>query len=181
MRKCSGRGLWTSQLYIQQNIHHWTINIQHVCPFLIVSLFSAPHSMSITLVCPIRLKYSPHHHMPQSNQCYHNYLAQVGSCLICSLVSWYFHVSFQKRHQTIEWFDNFSHCSVKWCQTLLGAQWPRQWVAYTLRKKVLQSTFFWCSRLSQIEDSIQYLEGPNSTWKDHVRNLGVRLVLPGTE
>ena len=34
---------------------------------------------------------------------------------------------------------------------------------YTLRKKVLQNTFSGF-RLSQIEDSIQYLEGPNSAW-----------------
>ena len=32
---------------------------------------------------------------------------------------------------------------------------------------------FWCFRLSQIEDSIKYLEGPNSTWKDHDKNLGL--------
>ena len=51
-----------------------------------------------------------------------------------------------------------------------------QW-RYTLRKKVLQSTFFWCLRLSQIEDSIQYLGGPNSIWKDHDRNLGVQVVV----
>ena len=27
-------------------------------------------------------------------------------------------------------------------------------------------------QLSQIEESIQYLEGPKSAWKDHDRNLG---------
>ena len=43
---------------------------------------------------------------------------------------------------------------------------------YTLRKKkVLPSTFFWCFVLSQIEDSSQYLEGPNSIWKDCERNI----------
>ena len=46
---------------------------------------------------------------------------------------------------------------------------------HTPRKKVLHSTFFWCFRLSQIEHSIQYLEGPNSTWKDHDRSLGVQM------
>ena len=61
------------------------------------------------------------------------------------------------------------------------------YVSHTLRTKVLQSTYFWCLSLAQIEDSIQYLEGPNSTWKDHDRNLGVRMdpkipvmVLPDT-
>ena len=58
---------------------------------------------------------------------------------------------------------------------------------YTLRRKVLQSTFFWCFRLSQIEDSIQYLEGPNGIWSDHDRHIGVPadpnvpiMVLPDT-
>ena len=59
-------------------------------------------------------------------------------------------------------------------------QWPvihaaRDWKMYRTRhskkKKVLQSTFFWCFRLSQLEDSIQYLEGPNSTWKENDRNI----------
>ena len=45
----------------------------------------------------------------------------------------------------------------------------------TLRKKKYFRAPFWCFRLSQIEDSIQYLEGPNGTWKDHERNLGVHL------
>ena len=63
----------------------------------------------------------------------------------------------------------------------------RRLLPYTLRKKVLQSTFFWCFMLSQIGGPFQYLEGPNSTWKDHDGNLGVLLdpkipimVLPGT-
>ena len=43
------------------------------------------------------------------------------------------------------------------------------------KKKSTSEHLFWCFRLSQIEDSIQYLEGPNSTWKDHDSNLGVRL------
>ena len=43
------------------------------------------------------------------------------------------------------------------------------------KKKSTSEHLFWCSRLSQKEDSIQYLEGPNSTWKDHDRNLGVQL------
>ena len=47
----------------------------------------------------------------------------------------------------------------------------------TLRKKSTSEHLFWCFRLSQIEDSIEYLEGPNSTWKDHDRNLGVQMVL----
>ena len=44
---------------------------------------------------------------------------------------------------------------------------------YTLRKKVLQSTYFWCFSLSQIEDSIEYMEGPNGIWKHHNRQIGV--------
>ena len=31
---------------------------------------------------------------------------------------------------------------------------------HTLRKKIILEHLFWCFRLSQIEDSIQYLEGP---------------------
>ena len=48
-------------------------------------------------------------------------------------------------------------------------------VKYTLGKKALQSTFFGASSCHKIEDSIQYLEGPNRTWKDPDRNLGVHL------
>ena len=36
------------------------------------------------------------------------------------------------------------------------------------KKKSTSEHLFWCLRLSQIEDSIQYLEGPNSTWKDQI-------------
>ena len=43
------------------------------------------------------------------------------------------------------------------------------------KKKSTSEYLFWCFRLSQIEDSIQYMEGPNSTWKDHDRNLGVQI------
>ena len=46
---------------------------------------------------------------------------------------------------------------------------------------------FWCLSLSRIGDSIQYLEGPNGTWKDYDRNLEVQvdpkipiMILPGT-
>ena len=56
------------------------------------------------------------------------------------------------------------------------------------KKKSTSEHLFWCFRLSQIEDSVQYLEGPNSTWKDHDRNQDsyhgpskYHLVLPGTE
>ena len=58
----------------------------------------------------------------------------------------------------------------------------------TLRKNSTSEHLFWRFRLSQIEDCIQCLEGPNSTWKDHDRNLGVHrdpkipiMVLPGTQ
>ena len=43
------------------------------------------------------------------------------------------------------------------------------------KKKSTSEHLFWCSRLSQIEDSIQYLKGPNSTWMDHDGNLGVQM------
>ena len=52
---------------------------------------------------------------------------------------------------------------------------------HTLGKKSTSEHLFWCFRLSQIEDSIQYLVGPNSTWKDHARNLGVQLALKGLD
>ena len=39
-------------------------------------------------------------------------------------------------------------------------------VVNTLKKKSTSERLCWCFRLQQIEDSIQYLEGPNSTWKD---------------
>ena len=42
------------------------------------------------------------------------------------------------------------------------------------KKKSAFKHLFWCFRLSQIENSILYLEGPNGIWKDH-------LVIPGTE
>ena len=45
----------------------------------------------------------------------------------------------------------------------------------TLYEKSTSEHLFWCFRLSQIEVSIQYMEGPNSTWKDHDRNLGVQI------
>ena len=44
------------------------------------------------------------------------------------------------------------------------------------KKKGASKHLFCCFRLSQIEDFIQYLEGPNSTWKDHDRNIGVTLL-----
>ena len=45
-------------------------------------------------------------------------------------------------------------------------------------KKSTAEHLFWCFTLSQIEESIQYLEGPNSTWMDHDKNLGVYLWQP---
>ena len=59
------------------------------------------------------------------------------------------------------------------------------------KKKSTSEHLFWCFRMSQIEDSIQYLEGPNSAWKDHDRvqmdssiiHLDTKIpvmVLPGT-
>ena len=65
----------------------------------------------------------------------------------------------------------------------------------TLWEKKYHKAHFWCFRLSQIKDSIQYLEGPNCTWTVHDRNIfcpdgpqdyyhgpsRYYLVLPGTE
>ena len=48
-------------------------------------------------------------------------------------------------------------------------------LTHTLRKQVLSSTYFWCFRLSQTEDSIQHLEGSNGIWKDHDRHIGVQI------
>ena len=39
-------------------------------------------------------------------------------------------------------------------------------------KKILSSTF-WSFSFSEIEDSSQYLEETNSTWKDHDRNIAI--------
>ena len=47
--------------------------------------------------------------------------------------------------------------------------------ANTLRKKVLPGTYFWCFSLSQIEDFIQYLEGPNGIWKHHDNHILVQM------
>ena len=43
------------------------------------------------------------------------------------------------------------------------------------KKKSTSKHLFWCFRLSQIENSIEYLEGPNGIWKDHDRHLGVQM------
>ena len=65
----------------------------------------------------------------------------------------------------------------------------------TLQEKSTSRHKFWYFRLPQIEDSIQYLEGPNGIWKHHDGHIGVHmdkryschgasryhLVLPGTE
>ena len=45
------------------------------------------------------------------------------------------------------------------------------------QKKSTSEHLFWCFRMSQIEYSIQYLEEPNSTWKDHDRDLEVQVVI----
>ena len=65
----------------------------------------------------------------------------------------------------------------------------------TLWEKKYHKAHFRCFRLSQIKDSIQYLEGPNCTWAVHDKNIfcpngpqdsyhgpsKYNLVLPGTE
>ena len=43
------------------------------------------------------------------------------------------------------------------------------------KKKSTSEHLFWCFRLSQIENSIQYKEVPNGIWKDHDRHIGVPL------
>ena len=86
-------------------------------------------------------------------------------------------------------------CHVLFCMVLcshLYVCWPLTHIHS--KKKSTSEHLIWCFRLSQIEDSIQYLEGPNSTWKEHDRNFGVQMddrdvhldpkipimVLPGT-
>ena len=62
---------------------------------------------------------------------------------------------------------------------LMERQWcfrsPSQQLSVHSKKKSTSEHLFWCIRLSQIEDSIEYMEGPNSNWKDHDRNLGVQM------
>ena len=50
---------------------------------------------------------------------------------------------------------------------------------HTLKKSTSEH-LFWCFRLSQIEECIQYLEGPNSAWKDHDRQHYEKKVLAST-
>ena len=40
---------------------------------------------------------------------------------------------------------------------------------YTRRKKYSREPFLVLQLVTNIDDSCQYLEGPSSTWKDHVR------------
>ena len=55
-----------------------------------------------------------------------------------------------------------------------------QHLSCTLRKKVLPSTYFWCFSLSQIEDSIQNLEGPNGIWKHQWTPICLSWCFPDT-
>ena len=62
-------------------------------------------------------------------------------------------------------------------------QWNKTQFGLHSKKKSTSKHLLWCFRLSQIENSIQYLEGPkwylegpNGILKDHDRHLGVRLV-----
>ena len=70
----------------------------------------------------------------------------------------------QIRAQTREWEQT-------WPYVIRDRQEPR----VHSKKKSTSEHLFWCSRLSQIEDSFQYLEGPNSTWKDHDRNISFQM------
>ena len=71
-------------------------------------------------------------------------------------------------------YDNPSHLKVKInIQFIQLMTCLSHYLWYTLRRIVLPSTF-WCFSLSQIEDSIQYLEGQNGIWKDHDRHIGVQ-------
>ena len=56
-------------------------------------------------------------------------------------------------------------------QVCIWAMYMSQSRRYNLRKKIRPSTYFWCLSLLQMEDSIQYLKGPNDIWKDHNRNI----------
>ena len=61
------------------------------------------------------------------------------------------------------------------CNLILGVCRHCLYFAIHSKKKSTSEHLFWCFRLSQIEDSIHYLEGPNSSWKDLDRNLGVQM------
>ena len=49
------------------------------------------------------------------------------------------------------------------------------WKIHSKKKKYIRAPFL-VLQVAQIEDSIQYLDGTNSTWKDQGRNLGVYLI-----
>ena len=73
------------------------------------------------------------------------------------------------RFESINWAKESKETNKIYTQAALcasrchSALWELRPV-YTLRKTVLPSTYFWCFRLSQIEDSGQYLNGPNAQW-----------------
>ena len=80
---------------------------------------------------------------------------------------------------TRKWFEggnHTNHSSV--LSTSLGDIWCIYFfqnivleLTCTLRRKSTSKHLFRCFRLSQIEDSIQHLEGPNGIWKDHDRQI----------
>ena len=88
--------------------------------------------------------------------------------------------SYHKWHppmkQNYSWCQCF-HSAILWSHTLPTQLSNSLQSDHTLKKKGTSEHIFWCSRLSQIEGSIQYVVGPNSTWMDHDRNLGVQIMI----
>ena len=72
-------------------------------------------------------------------------------------------------HQLLRCPFPLSSLLLSHCLTLSHRIYAALARAYS-KKKSTSEHLFWCFRLAQIEDSIQYLEGPNSTWKDHNGN-----------
>ena len=84
------------------------------------------------------------------------------------------------QYQNSGWYTSAQLCSSIWWHSVWDLifrmeGWDYVTFAPHSKKKNTSEHLFWCFRLLQIEDSIQYLEGPNSTWKDHDRHLGVHL------
>ena len=86
------------------------------------------------------------------------------------VISLHFSVALKDEPPNGPWHSPFNRCPSP------ASVWSaHDHVQIHSKKKSTSEQLFWCFRLSQIEDCIQYLEGPNSTWKDHDRNLGVHL------
>ena len=79
-------------------------------------------------------------------------------------------------HQThhLEWIESASYLEQwSWCCNGPGLPLALQSLLHSKKKSTFKR-LVWYFRLSQVEDSIQYLEGPNGIWKDHDRHIGVQ-------